>query len=109
MTPYTSALLADLSDGALVSVYIVGVCAVAGIGAGIVVYGWPPAWQWLKVRASRIQSAFTRWHVAQINKANEPQPHPPSSDTLAWALPLLVILPLVALVVAIIRCNGVGR
>ena len=45
MTPYLSGLLADLSDGALVSVYIVGVCAVAGIGAGIVVYGWPPAWQ----------------------------------------------------------------
>lgn len=109
MTTYLSSLLADLSDGALVSAYIVGVCAVAGIGAGLVVYGWPPAWQWIKVRASRVRSAFTRWHAWQVRRANEPQPFPPSNDTLVWVLPLLVILPLVALVVAIIRCQGVGE
>ena len=102
MTPYTSALLADLSDGALVSVYIVGVCAVAGIGAGIVVYGWPALMDWFLPR-------LARWHAWQVRKANEPQPHPPSGDTLAWVLPLLVILPLVALVLAIIAEQGAGR
>ena len=102
MTPYTSSLLADLSDGALVSVYIVGVCAAAGIGAWVVVYGWPALMDWLLPR-------LARWHARQVVKANEPQPYPPSSDALAWILPLLVVLPLVVLVLAIIAEQGVGR
>lgn len=65
MTPYLSSLLADLSDGALVSAYIVGVCAVAGIGAGIVVYGWPALMDWLLPR-------FARWHARQVRRANTP-------------------------------------
>ena len=89
MTPYTSSLLADLSDGALVSVYIVGVCAAAGIGAWVVVYGWPALMDWLLPR-------LARWHARQVIKANEPQPYPPSSDALALAIayPVLVILAL---------------
>lgn len=65
MTPYLSSLLADLSDGALVSAYIIGVCAVAGIGAGVVVYGWPALMDWLLPR-------LARWHARQVAKANTP-------------------------------------
>ena len=54
----------------------------------------------------RALSAFARWHARQIIKANTPEPFPP--DPVEWA-PILVILPLVALVVAIIAEQGVGR
>jgi hypothetical protein len=44
-----------------------------------------------------------------VRRASLPQGFPPKDDAVAWVGPLLVILPLVALVVAIIRCQGVWR
>jgi hypothetical protein len=54
----------------------------------------------------RVLSALARWHARQIIKANTPEPFPPSA--VEWA-PLAVLLPLVALVLAIIAECGVGR
>ena len=101
MTPYLSGLLAEMNGADLVAC---GILALAAL--------WAILWAlvtWTPIAISWTLSRLARWHAWQVRRANEPQPHPPSSDTLAWALPILVILPLVALVVAIIRCNGVER
>lgn len=88
-----------MSGGALASLWIIGSCAVAGIFAALVVYGCPALLDWLLPR-------FARWHSRQVRRANIPQEFPP--DPAEWA-PILVILPLIALVVAIVWQNGVGR
>ena len=101
MIPYLSGLLAEMNGADLVACGILAVITL-----------WVILWTlvtWTPIAISWSLSRLARWHAWQVRKANEPQPHPPSSDALAWTLPLLVILPLVALVVAIIRCNGVGR
>lgn len=101
MTPYLSGLLAEMNGADLVAC---GILALAAL--------WAILWSvvtWTPIAISWALSRLARWHAWQVRRANEPQPHPPSNDALAWVLPLLVILPLVALVVAIIRCNGVGR
>ena len=101
MSTYLSGLLAEMNGADLVACGILAVIAL-----------WAVLWSvvtWTPIAISWALSRLARWHAWQVRRANKPQPHPPSSDTLAWVLPLLVILPLVALVVAIIRCNGVGR
>ena len=101
MSTCLSGLLAEMNGADLVAC---GILALAAL--------WAVLWSvvtWTPIAISWTLSRLARWHAWQVRKANEPQPHPPSSDALAWVLPLLVILPLVALVVAIIRCNGVGR
>ena len=101
MIPYLSGLLAEMNGADLVAC---GILALAAL--------WAVLWSvvtWTPIAISWALSRLARWHAWQVRRANKPQPHPPSSDTLAWVLPLLVILPLVALVVAIIRCNGVGK
>ena len=101
MTPYLSDLLAEMNGADLVACGIIGIIAL-----------WAALWAlltWAPIVTRWILPRLARWHAWQIRRANEPQEYPPSHDTLAWLLPLLVILPLVALVVAIIRCNGVGR
>ena len=101
MIPCLSGLLAEMNGTDLVAC---GILALAAL--------WAVLWSvvtWTPIAISWTLSRLARWHAWQVRRANEPQPHPPSSDTLAWGLPLLVILPLVALVVAIIRCNGVGK
>ena len=101
MIPCLSSLLAEMNGADLVAC---GILALAAL--------WAILWSvvtWAPIAISWTLSRLARWHAWQVRRTNEPQPFPPSSDALAWVLPLLVILPLVALVVAIIRCNGVGR
>jgi hypothetical protein len=88
-----------MSGGALASLWIIGSVAIAGALSALVVYGWPALMDWALPR-------LARWHSRQIRRANVPQPYPP--DPVEWA-PLLFILPLVALVVAIVWRNGVRR
>lgn len=101
MIPYLSGLLAEMNGADLVACGILAVIALRAILWALVT--------WTPIAISWTLSRLARWHAWQVRRANEPLPFPPSSDALAWVLPLLVILPLVALVVAIIRCNGVGR
>ena len=101
MPPYPSGPLAEMYGPDLVAC---GILALAAL--------WAVLWSvvtWTPIAISWTLSRLARWHAWQVRRTNEPQLFPPSSDTLAWALPLLVIIPLVALVVAIIRCNGVGK
>ena len=100
MTPDFSGILAEMNGADLVACGIIGLIAL-----------WAFLWAlltWAPIVTRWGLSRLARWHAWQIRRANEPQEFPPSHDALAWLLPLLVILPLVALVVAIIRCNGVS-
>lgn len=101
MSAYLSSLLAEMNGADLVACGILAVIALWAILWALVT--------WTPIAISWTLSRLARWHAWQVRKANEPQPLPPSSDTLAWVLPLLVILPLVALVVAIIAEQGVGK
>ena len=101
MTPYLSDLLAEMNGADLVACGILAVITLWAILWSVVT--------WTPIAISWALSRLARWHAWQVRRANEPQPHPPSSDTLAWVLPLLVILPLVALVLAIIAEQGAGR
>lgn len=101
MTAYLSGLLVEMNGADLVAC---GILALIALWAAlwVLVTRAPIAWAWAR-------SALARWHSRQVRQANEPQPFPPSNDALVWVLPLLVILPLVALVVAIVWQNGVRR
>ena len=101
MIPYLSGLLAEMNGADLVACGFLAVITLWAILWSVVT--------WTPIAISWSLSRLARWHAWQVRRANEPQPHPPSSDTLAWALPILVILPLVALVVAIIAEQGVGK
>lgn len=101
MTPYLSGLLAEMNGADLVACGILAVIALWAILWALVT--------WTPIAISWALSRLARWHAWQVRRANEPQPFQPSSDALAWVLPLLVILPLVALVLAIIAEQGAGR
>ena len=101
MTPYLSDLLAEMNGADLVACGILALIALWAV-LWILVTWAPVAWAWAR-------SALARWHSRQARRASLPQEFPPKDDAVAWVGPLLVILPLVALVVAIMRCQGVGR
>lgn len=101
MTPYLSDLLTEMNGADLV---VCGILALIALWVALwVLVTWAPiAWNWAL-------SALARWHARQVRRASLPQEFPPKDDAIAWFGPLLVILPLVALVVAIMRCQGVGE
>ena len=101
MTAYLSSLASDLDSGVLLVVYVIGISALTGCASALVVYGIPALKAWIAPR-------WSRWHSRQARRASLPQDFPPKDDAISWIGPLLVILPLVALVVAIMRCQGVG-
>lgn len=94
MTPYLSGILAEMNGADLVACGILTLIAL-----------WLALW----ALVAWARSALARWHSRQVRRASLPQEFPPKDDAVAWVGPLLVILPLVALVVAIMRCQGVGR
>lgn len=107
MSACLSGLLTEMNGADLVACGILALIAL-WLALWALVTWAPVAWQWVKVCASRARSALTRWHVAQIRRVNAQIKFEDHFDDLDLA-PLLVILPLVALVVAIMRCQGVGR
>ena len=101
MTAYLSDLLAEMNGADLVACGILALLAL-WLALWALVTWAPVAWAWAR-------SALARWHSRQVRRASLPQEFPPKDDAVAWVGPILVILPLVALVVAIMRCQGVGR
>ena len=102
MTDYLSRLASDLDGGSLVAIFALGWVALVGGLAVAIFYGLPAISAWVRPR-------WARWKSEQVRRASLPQDSPPKDDAVAWVGPLLVILPLVALVVAIMRCQGAGR
>ena len=100
MTPYPSDLLAEMNGADLVACGILALIALWAALWALVTWA-PVAWAW-------VLSSLARWHSRQVRRASLPQDFPPKDGTVAWAGPLLVIIPLVALVVAIVWRNGVG-
>lgn len=101
MISYLSSLLAEMNGADLV---VCGILALLALWLALwALVTWAPvAWAWAR-------SALARWHSRQVRRASLPQELPPKDDAVAWGGPLLVIPPLVALVVAIIAEQGVGR
>lgn len=102
MTPYLSRLTSDLDGGFLAALFGFSAVAIAFAIAAALLYGLPAISAWILPR-------WARWKSEQVRRASIPQEFPPKDDAVAWVGPLLVILPLVALVVAIMRCQGVGK